>query len=148
MSQSFIGSIALVRRFVDGGCSWLFRQEEHILHLIQAQRLEGESYREVIEREVGWRLQIARGKDYIVSSVPRAHFQGAITHGDQSIFYVIEFFVVDLFGRKAQPVLDHDPNNLWLTNEDLLSSGPSTLPIDAWQRQLLHLTEVLGPKSL
>lgn len=148
MSDSFVGAMALIRQFVEEQCLWLLRRENNApLRMIQAQRLEKESYREIIEREVAWVLNLERGKDYIVSSVPRAHYQGVIESGDHAAFYVIELFVVDLFGKRARTLLDRDPDNQWVSTEDLLIGHEETISIDPIQRRLLHLTEAIGPES-
>src|SRR5690606_35600978 len=98
---------------------WLFRAEGLGLRLLQAERLEKESYREVVDREVAWTLRLARGRDFIVSSAPRAHFQGVIPQGNgEDVFYVAEFYVVDLFGSGAYSILVNDPANRWLTTEE------------------------------
>lgn len=149
MSDSYVGAIALIRQFVDEQCLWLFRREPNApLRMIQAARLEKESYREVIEREVAWVLQLERGKDYIVSRVPRAHYQGVIEEGDHAAYYVIELYIVDLFGKRARAHLNQDPDNQWLSTAELLTADAETISIDPIQRRLLHLTEAIGPESV
>ena len=118
MTQSqFVGSIALVRRWFGEEERWLARwnDREHVLDFVRAERLEGESYRESIDREVAWTLRLERNRDYIVSSVPRLHFQAPleIPGHCMPVYFVVQFYVVDLYGQRATHALDADASNRW-----------------------------------
>lgn len=150
MTDSFVGAIALIRRFVDEQCFWLVRREslpgEHgKLGLLQSERLEKESYRELIDREVGWILKLDRGRDYIVSSVPRAHFQGLVETIAGGTLFVMEFYVVDLFGGRAATRLDRDSANEWLSTAELFAEINTGSDLDPVQKRLLQLAEVIRP---
>ncbi|MFG0334448.1 MAG: hypothetical protein ACF8TS_13875 [Maioricimonas sp. JB049] len=124
MTQSqFVGSIALVRRWFGEEERWLARWDEQAqaLDFVYSERLEGESYRESIDREIAWTLRLQRKRDYIVSSVPRLHFQAPLEIPGQCtpVYYVVQFFVVDLYGQRAAGTLDADALNQWCRPAEL-----------------------------
>lgn len=143
----FVGSIALIRRFENEQTRWLVQHHEcsNICRLIQAERLEEESFRECIDREVSWALSLERNKDYIISSVPRLHLEVQLRapgkeEGDK---IVVEFYVVDLYGRKAAGKLDQE-NLYWVTGAELkLGVTGDGRAIDPLQQKLLAKAEVI-----
>ena len=109
--QKFVGSIALIRHPESPESSWLAyhsQQRDVLLRLVTSERLEGESYRECIEREIAWELRLRRGKDYIVSRVPRLHFEQPvqIPGEPEPVYFIVEFFVVDLYGSAARVTVE------------------------------------------
>ncbi|WP_145368993.1 hypothetical protein [Maioricimonas rarisocia] len=124
MTQAqFVGSIALIRRWFGEKERWLARWDERaqVLDFVHAERLEGESYRESIDREVAWTLDLQRKRDYIVSSAPRLHFQAPLEIPGQCtpVFFVVQFFVVDLYGQQAARTIDADDRNQWCRPAEL-----------------------------
>lgn len=149
MTQSqFVGSIALVRRWFGEEERWLARWDDrtHLLDFVRAERLEGESYRESIDREVAWALRLERNRDYIVSSTPRLHFQAPLDVPGQCepVFYVVQFFVVDLYGRHAARALDADVLNRWCRPMELKAGHTvDGRPIAPGLQTLLARTELI-----
>lgn len=143
-------AIALLRGHIENESRWLVvydtTVEQH--RLVEAIRLEDESFRESIDREVAWQLNLRRGKDYIVSSVPRLHLEIPIeiTHGcsdgvDQRID-VVEFYLVELYGKQARATIENDPNVKWWKAEQFFSEvdGEGLL---SRQQQILQLADIL-----
>ncbi len=121
----FVGSVALIRHPELLEEKWLARwnEREQSFGFVIAERLEGESYRACVDRQVSSTLRLRRGRDYIVSSVPRLHLDlppGSVDEADET-FYVLEFYVVDLYGAAALVTVDNDATNRWLTARELLS---------------------------
>ena len=144
-------SIALLRGWIDDESRWLVVYDEVVKQhrLVEAVRLEEESFRESIDREVAWQLNLRRGKDYIVSSAPRLHLEIPIeiTHGcsdgvDQRID-VVEFYLVELYGKQARAAVENDPHAKWWETEQFFSEvdGEGLL---SRQQQLLQLADILN----
>ena len=87
----FTGSIALVRHPEQLENLWLAHWNASRKHydFVTAERLDDESFRECLDREVAWILDIRRDKDYIVSSQARLHHDLPIQVSDVEIFYVV-----------------------------------------------------------
>lgn len=142
-----VRSIALIRHPDADPPRWLVRRDPRSgeLGLIVADRLEGDSYRDCLVREVAWALGLARERDFIVSSVPRVHLE--LTRADQpdleEDWLFAEFFVVELFGAQAPALVEADPANLWLTVEELRSGGTAAGRLNARDRFLLARGDVL-----
>ncbi len=119
----FIGSIALIRDSDNEQSRWLVRlaANGNTAAFVQAERLQQESYRDALKREIAWELELDARKDFIVSSVPRIHLQSPLADiGDAETnrppdltacnslpetgvdWVIAQFFVVDLFGRAGR----------------------------------------------
>ena len=121
----FVGPIALIRHPDRGEGLWLalWNTEARQFEFVTAPRLESESYRECIDREIAWRLRLRRSRDYIVSSVARLHLDAPLpSPGDAGVtFFVVEFYVVDLYGGSAWVTVNNNPDTRWLSSQELLS---------------------------
>lgn len=143
-------AIALVRGWIDNASKWLVIQDAHAeqYRLVEASRIEEESFRESIDREVAWQLELTRGKDYIVSSVPRLHLEIPIeiAHGcsgelEQRVD-VVEFYLVELYGQKAKQTLLENTRIKWWSPEEILNET-ATHGIISRQQQVLRLADIL-----
>jgi hypothetical protein len=144
----FVGSIAMIRRFEDEKVLWLTRWHHTCqrLRLIRAPRLEHESWRECLDREIAWALQLRRGRDYIISRVPRLHFD-TILEQPHNCRYVTEFYVVDLYGRNGRTQACQDELNCWLSSDALLSgTSPDGRRIDEVDVELLNRSRILDDR--
>ena len=65
------GSLALIRHPKAREWEWLLRwsDERGQFETLTAARLESESFREALDREIAWQLDLRRSKDYIISSM-------------------------------------------------------------------------------
>lgn len=150
-ARQFVGAIALVRRDADGGSRWLaqWNPGRQRLQFVEAHKLEGESFRDSLVREIAWATGLRQGKDYIVSSVPRAHLQLQAEPGpdeEAGAIFVVEFYLVELMGRSAVGTLESDDRNRWLAPEEIFSgrAADGALVCET-QRMLLSRTEVIQP---
>ena len=157
----FVGAIALVRRdAADPGdrevadparrSEWLaiWNPAKGVLMLPEAEKLEGESYRDALVREVAWAAGLDAGKDYLVSHAPRAHVQFADrcagpTEGDIT---VMEFYVCELF-RRGREKLDKADGVVWLTAGDLESGEAGGKPLTSRQLALMKRADLLPPRE-
>ena len=138
-------AVALIRRWHRNQPAWLFRADhrsEEFL-LIEAPRLEKEPFREALDREIAWVLDLHRGRDYIISSVPRLHF---IRCDDATgTTDVVEFYIVELYGSRVRTQLQGDHRNSWWTTAELLAKNPSIAgALNVRQRKLLLEADVLS----
>lgn len=144
--RQFVGAIALIRRDTDEGSRWLAQWNDgrQRLQFIEAHKLEGESFRDSLVREIAWASGLRTGKDYIASSVPRAHLE-VETEPARTIF-VVEFYLVELMGRSAASTLDADNRNCWLSPDEILAGRTADGVLFCEnQRMLLGRTEVIQP---
>lgn len=161
----FIGSIALIRDADNEQSRWLVRlgTNENHAAFVQAERLEQESYRDALKREIAWELELDARKDFIISSVPRIHFQSPLADiGDaeknrppdltacnslpeKGVDWVIaQFFVVDLFGRVSREKVAANSRNQWWTPEEILAGiSDAGTRFHSLQHQLVLQTEVI-----
>jgi len=70
-------AIALIRSTATGTPRWLIKQAGNTSKpsLIIGQRLQMESFRETVTREVGWELNLDRKQDYLVSSMAQINLE-------------------------------------------------------------------------
>ncbi|NNJ24627.1 hypothetical protein [Alienimonas chondri] len=157
----YVGAIALVRRNAAspgdpevadpaGRSEWLsvWNPARKALFLPEAEKLEGESYRDALVREVGWAAGLDAGKDFLLSHAPRAHIQFAEqcegpTEGDITI---LEFYVCELF-RKGRAKLDGNSEVRWLTAGHLEAGEANGKPIAARQLDLMKRADLIPPRE-
>lgn len=144
-------SIALIRHHDEPEQHWLafWNDAKSYFSFVIAERLESESWRECLDRELAWQLDLRRGKDYLISSMARLHFEETevdFNSNDESKLK-IEFYVVDPYGRKGREVFAALPNSQWLSNKELMAGRcDDDRPIDPWLVQLLQKADLL-PKG-
>lgn len=152
--QTRFSALALIRRWVDDRSQWLVHRADRSqpFRLIEAQRLESESFREAIMREVAWQLDLDRHKDMIASSVPRLHLELMLEtqHGcaDSSDCWVdiVEFYLIQTYGKQGREKLEGNPHIEWWAAEQLMTEN-SLQDFDARQRLLLQKADILNEES-
>ncbi|HRF01744.1 MAG TPA: hypothetical protein PLI18_14570 [Pirellulaceae bacterium] len=123
--------VALIRRMTDQGPEWLLRWNptRECSELIEADRLSGETYREALYREIDWQLGLDRKKDYLMSSVPRLHFEltpcgrvhPAKTFEPETANYGrLELYAVEVYRAPTLERLAADEKNCWTRPIELL----------------------------
>lgn len=148
MSQ-FVGSIGLIRHPERGEASWLavWNNLEQCYDFVRAERLEGESYRECLDRELAWTLRLRRGKDYIISSAARLHWNAPLTlpNDTEATYFVVEFYIVDLFGPSSLNAIDENEQCVWVTRRQLFAgTAPDGREIHSGLRSLIARSEVIA----
>lgn len=120
----FDRAIALIRTIDDTGTRWLLRwnPRRECSELLESDRLDGESYRDALYRELDWQLGLDRKKDYLMSAVPRLHLEigpcGRI-HPPRTFdpetggFGRIELYAVEVYRQATLERLAADPLNCW-----------------------------------
>jgi hypothetical protein len=127
-------SIALFRHPDQPEKLWLAVWDSHANHFdfVTAERLERESWRECLDREIAWTLNLRRGKEYMISSMARlrldltaptdsTEISSLNTSPGQSQYSAVEFYVVDLYGKSGEATLANNERLQWLSSEEVLS---------------------------
>lgn len=144
-------SIALIRHPLRPEQEWLgvFDERRRFYSFITAERLNQESWRECLDRELSWTLDLNRGKDYLISHMARLHFEESHVDpetGDE-VERALEFYVVDPYGRRGRAAFEQLDGVRWLTNEELRQAVTSdNVDIDPWLTDLLRRTDLI-PKG-
>ena len=154
-ADAFVGAFGLIRTQDEDSIRYLAVEEDDCLDFVRAVRGEGEGYRDAIDRTVAARLGLRRGKDYIVSSVPRSHLNSRLCGGklgrgeDTPIWYVCQFFVVNLFGREGRERISNRTDVRWLSPRDVYRGhGPDGTPLREDLRQLLKMADAVPADEL
>gem|GEM_PF-1342302 len=142
-------SIAMIRHNEQPEMQWLaywHDQQQHFC-FVTAERLENESWRECLDRELAWQLNVRRGQDYLISSMARMHMEetvfDAATKSD--IETTVELYVVDPYGRRGRAAFAAAKDVRWLNNHELRNGRTDDgRAIDAWLVNLLKRADVLA----
>jgi len=121
MMNQLTGSIALLRHPEQLENLWLAHWHIGRAHFdfVTAERVEGESARESLDREVAWILDLRRDKDYIISSMARLNLE--LPAEDPDDVSLVEFYIVDLYGKSGRASVELNKQLRWLTGEEVLS---------------------------
>lgn len=143
----FTGSVALLRHPEQLEKQWLVywnKGREHY-DFVTAERLDDESFRESLDREVAWVLDIRRGKDYIISSQARLHLDIPIESETQAMFFVVEFYIVDLYGKSGRASVELNRQLRWLSCDEVFSGRTlDGAPVNPLLVALLNEADVIA----
>lgn len=135
--QKWFQSVALIRRVQDGKNLWLARasrQRPNVLNFVSAPRLESESFRETIRREVAWVLDVDPQRDLLVSNMAQLNleFVACLPEDEADSHVAASFFLVEIYGRSTMQKIEEDAKNRWLTSAEVcagyLASGEELDP--------------------
>lgn len=149
--KQFIAAIALIRRDrSDGRTEWLalWNAGRDCYQFVEAYKLDDETFRQSLLREIAWATGLRTGKDFVVAGGCRAHLQFAEVDrcGGEPVWFIVEFFLVELMGRSHRQVLDEQDGVAWLTAEDVQrGTAPDSRPLCSRLRSLLKQADILQP---
>ena len=128
-------SIALIRRLSDEGWRWLARWDnrQSCFDFVTALRLEGESAREAISREVAWTLDLNRGRDILVCNMAQCNleFIDYLPGDNFETKTKVAFYNVELYGSEAVERVNSVAENAWLTSQEICDGRTSEqLPLN------------------
>ncbi len=105
---------------------------------VTAARLEKESLRETITREVAWELGMDRSRDFVVSNMAQLNsdFQAPLPGEEADSQIICSFYNVDLYRRKPLEALKSRDDLQWL-NSNELCDGKTESGIDVCPLLLL-----------
>jgi hypothetical protein len=133
----FIGSIALVRRMAGDEEEWLALWDDVVAayRLVQAERGEGESYRDCLAAAIEAELGLEH-RDYIISGLSRAHYQAPVEWPGAQFpqWVLVQFFMVELYGARSREKLAAAPGLRWLSMREV-AQGRTSEGDPVWDRQ-------------
>ncbi|MCP4512420.1 MAG: hypothetical protein GY826_39165 [Fuerstiella sp.] len=92
---------------------------------VTAERLDGESCRDCLDREIAWILDIRRGKDYIISRQARLHLDVLVESKVSGTFFVVEFYIVDLYGKSGRASVERNKQLRRRDSDEVLAGRTS-----------------------
>jgi len=136
-------SVPLVRRLDQHGLRWLMRlhPKQGQLRFLNVQRLENESCRESVAREVSWELGLDRKRDFLVSNMAQLNvdFIGTLPGQTAVSCNRISFYNVEIFRQAALEKLEGDPNNVWVSSNEICEGITlSGIPLDPYMSSLIR----------
>lgn len=143
----FTGSVALLRHPEQLEHLWLahWDSRRQYFDFVTAERLDDESFRECLDREIAWVLDLRRGKDYIVSSQARLHLDVPVEAADDETFFVVEFYIADLYGKASRGMVELNRDVSWLTSDEVRSGQTSKgVPVNPSLVELLNRADVIA----
>jgi hypothetical protein len=120
---SFVGSIAMIRRYVEEQEQWLciWDPSRTAFRLIEARRGENENFRSCLDDAIETDTPLSRKSDYLISGLSRAHHQAPIEWSGNDVphWVVVQFFIVDLYGKKSEGRIQSAQNTRWWTHAEI-----------------------------
>ncbi len=114
--------VALIRK-MDRRIHWLgkFDRANNQIDFVIAHRLEKESWRESIIREVAWELDIDRKRDFIVSNMAQLNINLEATLPGQlePVSVACAFYNVELYRKSAIEQIDGNADLVWLSSSEI-----------------------------
>jgi hypothetical protein len=118
--------LALIRERGDSGSRWLTQtsRNQPMLSFIAGNRLEGESFRETVTREVAWQLDLERNHGFLVANMAQIdlEFQGTVPGRDEEMRLHVAFYSVDLYRRVARNQILNRQDLVWVPSLTLCES--------------------------
>ncbi len=116
-------SVALVRRNDHEATRWLaqINPANDQLNFIMAERLIDESFRETAIREVAWRLELDRHRDFLVSNMAQLNLEFVVCLPGQSeeTQLTVSFYNVEIYREAVLSQLDANPKNRWVSSQEI-----------------------------
>jgi len=109
---------------------WLgkFNRERVHFEFVTATRLEKESLRETVTREIAWELGMDRSKDFVVSNMAQLNcdFQNPLPGEEADSQIICSFYNIDLYRKNSLVHLQSRQDLQWLTSMELCSGKTET----------------------
>ena len=123
-SPAYRHGIALVRNFSTGNMlRWLgvYNRTTQTINFIAGQRLEAESFREAVKREVAWNLDLERNLDFLASRMAQLNleFVDALLDGEPARHYQVAFYNVEVYREKVLDKIAARDDLIWVTSEEI-----------------------------
>lgn len=141
--ETFELSVPLIRTLGQSGLQWLLRLHggDSQLRFLTVQRLEGESCRESVAREVAWELGLERKTDFLVSNMAQLNidFIGVLPGQSASSCNRFSFYNVEIVRSSVLDKLANDPKNVWVTSGEICSGiSQSGFPMDPYLTAIIR----------
>ena len=151
MEKSFL-AVALVQNMHNGRTRWLLNQSsgesKRELNFIVGERLEQESFRESVTREVAWQLGLDRNRDFIVSNMAQlsVEFVEIDSEAGQERHIALAFYSVHVGKRNILDAIDEVPSTTWVSAAKICAGVTSEgKPIQSDVVEWINKYEVVRP---
>ena len=139
--------VALIRQ-VDQRIVWLGKHNRvtQQVDFVIADRLEKESWREAVTREVAWELGLDRKRDIMVSNMAQLNveFKSTLPGQSEPTSIVCAFYNVELYGKSARESVRQNEDFLWLNSNEICAGvTESGLPISPFLILLNQQSKVI-----
>jgi hypothetical protein len=121
--QSIELGFALIRERGETGSTWLTlaSRNQAMVSFISGTRLEGESFRETVTREVAWQLDLERDREFLVANMAQIdlEFEGTVPGQSGPTRLHVAFYSVDLYRRVARSKVASRTDLVWVPSSTL-----------------------------
>ena len=121
--------VALIRK-IGERIHWLGKNNpaRQQIDFVIANRLEKESWRDAIMREVAWELDLDRKRDMVVSNMAQLNleFSAVLPRQTDPAQIACAFYNVELYGKSAKAKVEENEDFLWLTSNEICDGVTET----------------------
>ena len=148
-SPLFRRSIALIRNFDTGDMlRWLavYDSKSCSLNFMMGQRLEDESFREAICREVAWQLNVDRKRDFLASKMAQLNleFIESLPHMASDTHFHVAFYNVEVYRQAVLDSIAENTSLVWVTSEEICEGKTKLgVPFDPTLKYLIKRSAVI-----
>ncbi len=141
-------TVALIRKYDDGTVHWLGRLNDatETLRFVIAEREPQTSMRTSLAAEVAWQFDLDPNQDLLVSNMAQlnADFPDSVPAIQGDLPLRVSFFNVDLYRKQVRQRIAEDPQNHWLTSDEIWAGvSRQGLRIDPLIHQLITRSQVI-----
>ena len=116
-------SVALIQKIEKDQSQFLlkFNSEKTKLDFVSGERLEKESFREAVTREISWQLELERDKDFLVSNMAQLsmEYTGILPGAYDEKQIAFAFYLVHLYGKSARSKIESTCYTKWITAAEI-----------------------------
>ncbi len=119
-------SVALIQQSENDQIQFLLRRQasQSQWEFIVADRLNQESFRESVTREVAWQLELNRKTDFLVSSMAQLSMEFVETSADETQAHTaIAFYNIHIYRQAVIEQLNEDPVNRWVSAAEVCNGS-------------------------
>jgi hypothetical protein len=119
-------AVALIQDVVDDRMRLLLKLDSfsRTWRFVTGERIQPESFRETVEREVAWQLDLDRNRDFLVASMAQLTIDCNDTLPDCSQMRALEicFYPVHIYRRHVFEGISRQPQLRWFACHELFNS--------------------------
>jgi hypothetical protein len=133
--EKVLRSVGLIQKFEKEHAKFLLKwqPERTQLNFVIGERLEKESFRESITREVSWQLGLDRKSDFLVSNMAQLsmEYSGTLPGTPEKRSIAVAFYLVHLYGKTARNKVGQLTTTQWITAAEICDGWTDLgVPID------------------
>ncbi|MEM7453080.1 MAG: hypothetical protein AAF456_01880 [Planctomycetota bacterium] len=128
----------------------VFNESTQRLEFVVARRLEKESFRESVIREVAWQLELDRSRDFLVANMAQCNIdlKGDIPGIGREAWVQAAFYNVEMYRSRIAAALSEDPANAWLSSHEICDGvSESGCALDPLVHDLILRSKVIEPRD-